>query len=64
MDVFTQRLEQEFDAAVIITSPNVPYKGFTGLFRLFSILSVVRSIPTSCPTFADCNIKTAVHLET
>ena len=27
MDVFTQRLEQEYDASVIITSPNVPYKG-------------------------------------
>lgn len=27
MDVFCQRLEQEFDASVIITSPNVPFKG-------------------------------------
>lgn len=26
MDVFKQRLEQEYDASVIITSPNVPYK--------------------------------------
>ena len=26
MDVFSQRLEQEYDANVIITSPNVPYK--------------------------------------
>ncbi|KAK2165573.1 hypothetical protein LSH36_48g03046 [Paralvinella palmiformis] len=26
MDVFSQRLEQEYDASVIITSPNVPYK--------------------------------------
>lgn len=27
MDVFKQRLEQEFDANVIITAPNIPYKG-------------------------------------
>ena len=27
MDVFRMRLEQEHDASVIITSPNVPYKG-------------------------------------
>ncbi|XP_064636105.1 translation factor Guf1, mitochondrial-like [Lineus longissimus] len=26
MDVFNQRLEQEYDASVIMTSPNVPYK--------------------------------------
>ncbi len=26
MDVFSQRLEQEFDADVIMTTPNVPYK--------------------------------------
>lgn len=26
MDVFSQRLEQEYDASVIITTPNVPYK--------------------------------------
>ncbi|XP_062513752.1 translation factor GUF1 homolog, mitochondrial-like [Corticium candelabrum] len=26
MDVFTQRLEQEFDASVIVTAPSVPYK--------------------------------------
>ncbi|KAL5011724.1 hypothetical protein ScPMuIL_010275 [Solemya velum] len=26
MDVFNQRLEQEYDASVIVTAPNVPYK--------------------------------------
>jgi translation elongation factor EF-4 len=26
MDVFTQRLEQEFDASVVVTAPSVPYK--------------------------------------
>lgn len=27
MDVFRQRLEDEYDASVIITAPTVPYKG-------------------------------------
>ena len=27
MEVFTQRLEQEFGTSVIVTTPNVPYKG-------------------------------------
>ena len=26
MDVFQQRLEQEYDTNVIVTAPNVPYK--------------------------------------
>ena len=31
MDVFRQRLEDEYDANVIITAPTVPYKGKLGL---------------------------------
>jgi translation elongation factor EF-4 len=27
MDVFRQRLEDEYDANIIITAPTVPYKG-------------------------------------
>lgn len=27
MDVFRQRLEDEYDASVIVTAPTVPYKG-------------------------------------
>jgi translation elongation factor EF-4 len=27
MDVFRQRLEDEYDANILITSPTVPYKG-------------------------------------
>ena len=30
MDVFQQRLEQEYNASVITTSPNVPYGGNYG----------------------------------
>ena len=29
MDVFSQRLEQEHNASVIVTSPSVPYQGKT-----------------------------------
>lgn len=27
MDVFRQRLEDEYDAKIIVTAPTVPYKG-------------------------------------
>jgi translation elongation factor EF-4 len=27
MDVFRQRLEDEYDANIVITAPTVPYKG-------------------------------------
>lgn len=27
MDVFRQRLEDEYDANIIVTAPSVPYKG-------------------------------------
>ena len=27
MDVFRQRLEDEYDANIIVTAPTVPYKG-------------------------------------
>lgn len=33
LDVFAQRLEQEFDANVIMTTPNVPYKGIIRRFN-------------------------------
>ncbi|EDO40767.1 predicted protein [Nematostella vectensis] len=33
MDVFKQRLEQEFDASVIITSPSVPYRGILSSYK-------------------------------
>ena len=47
MDVFRQRLEDEYDAKVIITAPTVPYKGteissfFTTIrtYRAFFVLS-------------------------
>lgn len=34
LDVFCQRLEQEYNANVIITSPNVPYKGTVGFTKI------------------------------
>lgn len=35
MDVFRQRLEDEYDASVIITAPTVPYKGWQRIFYPF-----------------------------
>ncbi|CAI8034513.1 Translation factor GUF1, mitochondrial, partial [Geodia barretti] len=29
MDVFRQRLEEEFDASILVTTPSVPYKGWS-----------------------------------
>ena len=37
MDVFRQRLEDEYDANVIITAPTVPYKSII-LYRRLRIL--------------------------
>ena len=34
MDVFRQRLEDEYDASVIITAPTVPYKGISTAIQL------------------------------
>lgn len=33
MDVFRQRLEDEYDASVIITAPTVPYKRVSTPYR-------------------------------
>lgn len=37
MDVFRQRLEDEYDANVIITAPTVPYKGRSGRTPMFPL---------------------------
>lgn len=38
MDVFRQRLEDEYDASVIITAPTVPYQGECSALRMHTIL--------------------------
>ena len=38
MDVFRQRLEDEYDANVIITAPTVPYKGKIAYLRVLFVL--------------------------
>jgi translation elongation factor EF-4 len=43
MDVFRQRLEDEYDASIIITAPTVPYKGSCqdlGFFKIMPHTSV------------------------
>ncbi|EDV24904.1 Translation factor GUF1-like protein, mitochondrial [Trichoplax sp. H2] len=54
MDVFNQRLEQEYDVSVVITSPNVPFKG---KYRYASILrkeheEMVITTPSQFPDIA------------
>jgi translation factor GUF1, mitochondrial len=38
MDVFRQRLEDEYDASIIITAPTVPYKGSCQDLGFFKIM--------------------------
>jgi hypothetical protein len=40
MDVFNQRLEQEYGAQVVLTCPNVPIQGKLDLLLLYGILSL------------------------
>jgi translation factor GUF1, mitochondrial len=75
MDVFRQRLEDEYDANVIITAPTVPYRGMFLSFSLINahgadnvlIIVVVRpsgtqiiSNPTEFPDPSDNDIKNIV----
>lgn len=49
MDVFRQRLEDEYDANVIITAPTVPYKGEAGL-RAGCVLLIISQLSTKIRT--------------
>lgn len=68
MDVFRQRLEDEYDASVIITAPTVPYKGrYCSLFLvpnnashtsvIYKDRTVLVSNPTEFPDVTDPNSK-------
>jgi translation elongation factor EF-4 len=67
MDVFRQRLEDEYDANVIITAPTVPYKGrkfaieSTRCSHRYSVVFSDRveciSNPTEFPDVADTTSK-------
>jgi translation factor GUF1, mitochondrial len=68
MDVFRQRLEDEYDASVIITAPTVPYKGwlrsFTSKRKSDCVLVIYKdnkevfiSNPTEFPDVADSTSK-------
>ena len=68
MDVFRQRLEDEYDANVIITAPTVPYKGAYGpILSLFAVTNwhlvvyrdraVFISNPTEFPELSDASSK-------
>lgn len=63
MDVFRQRLEDEYDANVIITAPTVPYKGkcylwrgskaWTGVTVVYRDKEIYISNPTEFPDTTD-----------
>lgn len=38
MEVFNQRLEQEYNASVILTTPTVPYKAVLSSAKLIKVL--------------------------
>ena len=44
MDVFSQRLEQEYDAEVVVTSPSVPFKIIPKVNLTRDILTCLESI--------------------
>ncbi|CCM04403.1 uncharacterized protein FIBRA_06580 [Fibroporia radiculosa] len=51
MDVFRQRLEDEYDANIIITAPTVPYK------IVYKDKTVIVSNPTDFPDMADSSVR-------
>ena len=53
MDVFRQRLEDEYDANVIITAPTVPYKG--AYLRALFALSYSRLMPAYAVVYREKN---------
>jgi len=63
MDVFRQRLEDEYDANIIVTAPTVPYKGLSSdhgshigtntLTVVYRDRTVVVSNPTDFPDIVD-----------
>lgn len=41
MEVFNQRLEQEYNASVIVTAPTVPYKAVLASAKLIKVRLIV-----------------------
>lgn len=41
MEVFWQRLQQEYDAQIVVTPPSVPYKGSLGIFVVEFYIPVI-----------------------
>lgn len=70
MDVFRQRLEDEYDANIIITAPTVPYKGKNSMTSIICCKPLIRipvlyrdgtekfiSNPTEFPDMSDSTTK-------
>lgn len=43
MEVFNQRLEQEYNASVIVTAPTVPYKAVLSSAKLIKVRAIACS---------------------
>ena len=43
MEVFNQRLEQEYNASVIVTAPTVPYKAILSSAKLIKVIDSTTS---------------------
>lgn len=43
MEVFNQRLEQEYNASVIVTAPTVPYKAVLSSAKLIKVRAAAAS---------------------
>jgi translation elongation factor EF-4 len=67
MDVFRQRLEDEYEANIIITAPTVPYKGLSSdhgshvgantLIVVYRDRTVIVSNPTDFPDIVDSSMQ-------
>lgn len=47
MEVFNQRLEQEYNASVIVTAPTVPYKAVLASPKLIKVTVTAICMPSS-----------------
>lgn len=67
MDVFRQRLEDEYDANIVVTAPTVPYKGLSsdhrsGVANTFVVVYRDRTVIVSNPTDFPDVVDTSAHV--
>lgn len=55
MEVFNQRLEQEYNASVIVTAPTVPYKAILSSAKLIKVRAISAHIILAVELDSHCN---------